>query len=326
MSNQGPDQGSLSQTATTDSPWHTLSSAEVLARLGTDSHMGLTGQAAVDRGKTYGPNRLAEMPPRPALRVFLAQFKSVLILVLLAAAGVAGVVGDLKDGLVILAVVTLNAILGFYQEYRAERSLVALKEMLPRLARVRRAGTLLQIPAEQLVPGDIVLLEAGERVPADGRIVLAITLHIDESGLTGESQAVAKEGDVFLGSSTVLADQRNMAFMNSMVTRGRGEMAVTATGMATAMGRLSLELAQAEERPSPLQRQLDQAGKRLAATALALVTLLFFFALRRGEPLAHVLLESVSLAVASIPEGLPAVVTVTLALGMRRMARKRAII
>ena len=326
MSNQGPDQGSLSQTATTDSPWHTLGSAEVLARLGTDSRTGLTGQEAFDRAKAHGPNRLAEMPPRSALRVFLTQFKSVLILVLLAAAGVAGAVGDLKDGLVILAVVTINAILGFYQEFRAERSLFALKEMLPRLARVRRGGALIQIPAEQLVPGDIVLLEAGERVPADGRIVLAVTLQIDESGLTGESQPVAKEADASVARGTALADQRNMAFMNSLVTRGRGEMAVTATGMATAMGRLSLELAQAEERPSPLQRQLDQAGKRLGAAALALVTLLFFFALLRGEPLAHVLIESVSLAVASIPEGLPAVVTVTLALGMRRMARKRAII
>lgn len=314
------------QATTTGTAWHALTSEEVVAQLGTDAHLGLSGQDAMDRAKVHGPNRLPEPPPRSALRVFIGQFTSPLILVLLAAGVVAGTAGDVKNGLVILVVVTFNAILGFYQEYRAERSLLALKKMLPRIARARRSGTLIQIPAEQLVPGDIVLLEAGERVPADGRLLLAVTLQIDESSLTGESQPVAKQANLTVDASTALADQRNMAFMNSMVTRGRGEMIVTASGGATVIGRLSRELALAEEPPSPLQRQLDQVGKRLGTVALTLVMVLFLFSLFRGESLAHVLIESVSLAVASMPEGLPAVVTVTLALGMRRMARKRAIV
>jgi len=175
------------------------------------------------------------------------------------------------------------------------------------------------------VPGDLVLLEAGERVPADGRIAEAITLQIDESGLTGESLPVSKVADETLPPRTALADQRNMAFMNTIVTRGRGELIVTAIGMATSMGVLSRELAEAKEPPSPLELQLNQLGKRLAVVALGLVGVLVMIELSQREPFAHLIIEAISLAVASIPEGLPAVVTITLALGMHRMARRGAI-
>ena len=172
--------------------WHALQSTDVAARLDVELRTGLGVEQVNARRRLYGVNRLAETPPRSPLLVFIAQFKSLLIVILLVAAALAGALGAVKDASVILAVVVLNAILGFYQEFRAERSLLALKSMLPRLARVRRAGTVQQLPTEQLVPGDLVLLEAGERVPADGRIAEAVTLQIDESGLTGESLPVSK--------------------------------------------------------------------------------------------------------------------------------------
>jgi P-type Ca2+ transporter type 2C len=223
-------------------------------------------------------------------------------------------------------VVFSNAALGFYQEYRAERSLLALRRMLPRKAHVRRDAAGQEIPAETVIPGDILLVEAGERVTADGRVFLSAGLQVDESGLTGESQPVVKEDAACFPPNTPVSNQRNMVFMNTVVTRGRGEVAVTATGMATGMGRLSRDLAEAREPRSRLQRRLDDAGKRLGLIALALVAVLFTLALARGEGLLHVILESVSLAVAAIPEGLPAVVTITLALGMRRMAKRHALV
>lgn len=316
--NQGDPDGNTS--------WHALQSTDVAARLDVEFRTGLGVEQVNARRRLYGANRLAETPPRSALLVFIAQFKSLLIVILLVAAALAGALGAVKDASVILAVVVLNAILGFYQEFRAERSLLALKTMLPRLARVRRAGTVQQIPTEQLVPGDLVLLEAGERVPADGRIAEAVTLQIDESGLTGESLPVSKVSEETLPPGAALADQRNMAFMNTIVTRGRGELVVTAIGMATSMGMLSRELAEAKEPPSPLELQLNQLGKRLAMVALGLVGVLVMIELSQREPFAHIIIEAISLAVASIPEGLPAVVTITLALGMHRMARRGAII
>ncbi len=192
------------------------------------------------------------------------------MLTLFIAALVAGAVGNIKDALVILTVVIINSVLGFYQEYRAERSLLALKNMLPHQARGRREGAALE-----LLPGDIVLLEAGERIPADGRVIMAATLQIDESGLTGESQPVTKESTLALAAETPLAERATTLYMNTMVTRGRGEMVVTATGMQSEMGRLS-----AEQPPSPLQIQLDRVGKRLGIVTVVLVLILFTLAIR----------------------------------------------
>jgi Ca2+-transporting ATPase len=291
-----------------------------------DPQLGLTTQQAAERQKSFGLNRLFEKPPRSPWLLFFGQFKSLLILILMVGAGLAASIGNIKDATVILNVVFLNAILGFYQEYRAEKSLSALKNMLASKARVRRNGRVIEIPTDQLVPGDIVLLEAGDRIPADGRLFIAHSLEINESTLTGESQPVTKEVVECLSAETALADRLNMAYMNTMVTRGRAEMIVVGTGMLTEMGRLSKLLATEPDSSSPLQIQLDMLGKRLTVIAGTMVGTLFLLKWLRGEALTSIILDSIALTIASMPEGLPTVVTVTLALGMHRMAKNRAIV
>jgi len=307
-------------------PTHTRAAEEVAARLDVRPDAGLTRDQASARRAQYGLNRLPETPPRSAWLVFFGQFNSILILILIGAALLAALIGNVKDAVVILAVVVINALVGFYQEYRAERSLAALKEMLPVRTRVRREGEKHEIAAEDLVPGDVVLLEGGDRVPADGRLFIAAGLEIDESALTGESQPVGKQVAALPIADAPLGDRVNMTYMNTMLTRGRAEVIVTATGVHTEMGRLSQELASVEEVPTPLQIQLDRLGKRLGAIALTLVGLLSFLQWLRGADLAHIVLDAIALAVAAMPEGLPVVVTVTLALGMHKMARQRAIV
>jgi P-type Ca2+ transporter type 2C len=306
--------------------WHALAAGESAARLQMETAQGLEPAEAEQRLARFGENRLAEPPPRSRWLAFLDQFKSLLILVLIGAAVLAGAIGDLKDAVVILVVVLFNALLGFWQEHRAEATLAALKKMLSPQARVRRGGRVEEIPAAQLVPGDIVLLEAGDRVPADGRLVAAHNVEIEEAALTGESHPVGKDVSATVAEDAPLAERINMAFMNTVVTRGRAELLVTATGMATEMGRLAGMLAEARPGPTPLQIQLDALGRRLALIAGVVITLIFVLGLLRGVPLFEVLLTSIALAVAAIPEGLPAVVTVTLALGMHRMAQQRAIV
>ncbi|GAB2181120.1 calcium-transporting P-type ATPase, PMR1-type [Denitratisoma sp. agr-D3] len=295
------------------------------AQLAVDPVRGLAPDQVVARRADHGPNRLAEPPPRAAWRRFADQFKSLLILILLAAAVVAGVMGDGKDAVVILAVVLLNAGLGFVQEQRAEAALAALKDMLAPVARVRRDGAVQQVPADALVPGDLILLEAGDHVPADARILAAHAAEVAEAALTGEAVAVAKQTEA-LPADTPLAERSNCLYMNTVVTRGRLEAVVTATAMATEMGRLAHLLQQAEAAATPLQDQLDQLGKRLAVIAGAVVALIFVLGVARGDDWGQTALTAIALAVAAIPEGLPAVVTVTLALGMQRMARRNAVV
>jgi Ca2+-transporting ATPase len=305
---------------------HTQTAEELTARLEVRPEVGLSSTQARQRYSQYGPNRLSEAATRSAWTVFFGQFKSILILILIGAALLAALIGNIKDAVVILAVVLINASVGFYQEYRAEQSLVALKNMLPVKTRVRRDGQKLEIPAEELVPGDVVLLEAGDRVPTDGRLFIAAGLEVDESALTGESQPVSKNISPLPDQDAALGDRLNMCYMNTMLTRGRAELVVTATGIHTEMGRLSEELAATEEPPTPLQIQLDRLGKRLGAIALTLVGLLAFLQLLRGIEVTHIILEAIALGVAAMPEGLPVVVTVTLALGMHKMARQHAIV
>lgn len=306
--------------------WHSLSVADALSAQAVDAADGLSHSEAAARFKTYGANKLAETPPRPAWHLFLAQFNSVLIGVLIGAAVLAAAIGDLKDGIVILVVVIINAMLSFYQEFQAEKSLSALKKMLALKATVRRDGTLQEILAEHLVPGDIVVLEAGNKIPADGRIVVAHALAVDESSLTGESMPVTKHAAALVNKALPLAERVNTLYMNNAVTSGRGEMVVTATGMATEIGRLAQLLSTADTEDTPLQIQLDSLGKRLALVALVVVVVLFAAAMLRHEPMLETLFTAIALAVAAIPEGLPAVVTVTLALGMHRMAKQQAIV
>ncbi|MBK7898968.1 MAG: HAD-IC family P-type ATPase [Azonexus sp.] len=305
--------------------WHALSTEAVAEALASDGKEGLSSAEAARRLAAQGPNRLAERPPRPTWLKFFDQFRSLLVLILLAAAVLAGVIGDLTDAAVIAFVVLLNASLGFIQEHRAEAALAALKNMLAPMARVRRDGQAGLIDAAQLVPGDLLLLEAGDRIPTDARVLSAHSVEVAEATLTGESQAVAKRPDP-VGKESALAERHDMVFMNTVLTRGRLEAMVTATGMDTEMGRVAGLLAETAEGETPLQRQLDSLGKRLALMASVVVALMFLMGLLRGEALLQTAMTAIALAVAAIPEGLPAVVTVTLALGMHRMARRSAIV
>ena len=311
--------------APTGRSWHAMAIADVAEALGVDPASGLTAGDAEQRLGEAGPNRLADPPRRSTLALFLDQFRNLLVLILLAAAVLAGVVGDLKDTVVITVVLMFNAVLGFSQEHRAERSLAALRAMLVPTARVRRDSAVRNVPAETLVSGDVVLFEAGDLVPADGRLFAAHALEIDESTLTGESTAVAKSVEAVSAGAGV-ADRRGTAFTNTTVTRGRGELLVHDTGPRTEVGKLAGLLAAAESGPTPLQRQLDALGRRLAVVAGVAVGLFTAVSLLRGERLEDLVLELVALAVAAIPEGLPAVVTVTLAAGTAQLAKRGAIV
>lgn len=288
--------------------------------------LGLTGEEVNSRLAQFGPNQLTERPPRSVFRVVFDQLRGFLNLLLGIAAIAAWSIGTLKDAIMIAAVVTFNTILGFVQEYKAEKTLAALKAMIPRRTNVRRDGKTFEVAAEDIVPGDIILLDAGSRIPADGRLLLSQSLEVDESVLTGESLPTIKRQDVQLDSNAPISDQVNMAFMNTVVTRGRGELLVTGTGANTEIGKMAEMIGSIELPPTPLQKQLDQLGKRLAAFAVSVVAVIGVFEYFRGDSLNQIAMESISLAVASMPEGLPAVVTVTLALGLYRMAKKRAVV
>ncbi|MFA7429111.1 MAG: cation-translocating P-type ATPase [Rhodospirillaceae bacterium] len=309
-----------------DRLWHTLSSDDVASELEVTPATGLSGAEAEERLSQWGENRLVEAKPRPLWLKFLDQFTGFLVIVLLLAAALAWAIGDLKDAIVILVVVVFNACLGFYQEHRAEQTLAALKGMLAAQARVRRDGVIEDVEATRLVPGDIVLLEAGDQVPADGRLLAAHSLEVDEAALTGESHPVGKATAPLAQSDLPLGDRSNMLFMNTAVSRGRAEMLVTGTGMQTEMGRLAGMIAETPGSETPLQHQLDVLGKRLAAIAGVVVLVIFALTVARGSPWTEAAMTAVALAVAAIPEGLPAVVTVTLAIGMWRMARNQAIL
>lgn len=304
--------------------WHNQPSSSVLTRWKVDHAIGLSDTDAASRLSEFGPNQVTGRPPRPAWLKFLDQFKNLLVVVLIAAAVLAGSIGDIKDAVVIGIVILFNTILGFVQEHRAEAALAALKSMLAPVARVRRGSVSQLLPADQLVPGDILLIEAGDRVPADARVIAAYSAEVAEAALTGESHAVWKDPDV-VASDAPLAERHNMVFMNTVVTRGRIEAVVIATGMRTEMGKLAGLLAGTTEPETPLQRQLDRLGKRLALIAGFVVIIMFAISTARGDNLSETAMTAIALAVAAIPEGLPAVVTVTLALGMRRMAKQRAI-
>ncbi len=311
----------------TDEPiWHTLSPQIAAATLSVDPELGLEEGEATARLARFGENRLIEATPRPVWLKFLDQFRNLLVIVLLFAAALSWAISDIKDAAVILVVVLFNAGLGFYQEHRAEQTLAALKSMLAARARVRRSARMEEIDAVQLVPGDIVLLEGGDRIPADGRLLAAHSLEIEEAALTGESHAVGKSVAALDKAELPLGDRINLLYMNTVVTRGRAEMLVTATGMNTEMGKLAGMIASAGESETPLQKQLDTLGKKLAAIAGVVVTVIFALDFARGLPWTGAAMTAVALAVAAIPEGLPAVVTVTLSIGMWRMAQNQAIL
>ena len=306
--------------------WHQQAVATVLARLETAMPAGLPTAEGAARLARYGPNTIRSADRRSPWRMLAAQFLSTMVVILIVAAGAALVLGDYKDTAVIAAIIVLNALLGFQQEYRAEQALVALRKLAVPQVRVRRDGVLQTIPAAALVPGDLVLLEAGNLVPADARVIESMRLRVQEAALTGESEPVEKDPAVRPGAHLPLGDRQNMVYLGTQVTYGRGQVVVTATGMQTELGRIATLVQTARPGATPLQRRLDQLGRGVAAAALALVGVIAILGLLRGEDWRLLFLTAVSVAVAAVPEGLPAVVTIALALGAQRMLARRALI
>jgi Ca2+-transporting ATPase len=306
-------------------PWYQLNLTETCAALETDSGVGLSPTEAGDRLAKYGANELAQKPGATIWQMLLEQFKDYMVIILLIASIVSIAVGEVVDSAVIIAIVIVNACLGVSQEYRAGKALEALKKMSAPNAKVIRGGEHLVIPAVELVPGDLVVLETGDYVPADVRIVESVNLKIEEAALTGESVPVEKDAGVALTGDIGLGDQINCGFMSTLVTYGRGRGIVIATGMTTVIGKIAEMIQEEEEDETPLQKKLNQLGKVLGTACLAICAVVFVMGLWRGEPILEMFMTAVSLAVAAIPEGLPAVVTIVLALGMQRMVKHRAI-
>ncbi|MFN7730905.1 MAG: cation-translocating P-type ATPase [Pirellula sp.] len=302
------------------------SAQQRLQSLGTDARTGLSSAESAARCLRDGPNTLQSVPPIPWYRRFVTQFQSVMVGLLIAAALISGAIGDWVDTAAILAIVVLNAILGFVQEERAVQAIGSLRSLTAPTAKVKREGEWTNAPASELALGDIVLLEAGDRIPADGHLLEAYNLHVQEASLTGESAPVAKRSDVELPESTPLADRADSVFLGTSVASGKGVAVVTATGNRTEIGRIAQLLDETQNEQTPLQKKLAQLGQILVLVCLALVSMVFALQWWRGGNIAEVFLTSVSLAVAAIPEGLPAVVTVTLAIGLQRMAKRNALI
>jgi len=315
--------------------WHAMPLAEVVSRCETDAVRGLAGAEAARRLAEHGPNVLDEAPSRPWWKTFLAQFQELVIWILIAAAVIAGSMGDWADTAAIVAIVLVNAIIGFLQEERAQKALAALQRMSAPMARVVRDGEVRSIPSKELVRGDRIELEAGDSVPADARIVEAFGLAIQESALTGESVSVDKEVTEALPADTPLGDRVSLVHAGTVVAAGSGAAIVVGTGMATELGRIAGMLERSPAETTPLQRRLAGLGRILIGVCLTVVGVIFLLELVRGGGLGElwrngglgeVLLRAVSLAVAAVPEGLPAVVTLVLALGLQRMVARNALV
>ena len=336
--------GSLATVAGSALECHTLSAEAALDRFGVDSDTGLSDERAAAQLLEQGPNELRPAERTPAWRMFLAQFNDFMIWVLLGAVAISAIEGQVPEAIAITAILLLNGILGFVQEYRAEQALEALKQMSAPMATVIRGGRELDVPAIELVTGDIVLLEAGDRVPADGRVIEAAALRLDESALTGESAPVRKNPLDTCALNAPLGDRTNSVFASTSVAVGRGRYVVTATGQATEMGKIADLLAEQTEEKTPLQEELKTVGKYIALLVLGIALIVFAEEIWRSladtglslsealaspgfrETLTTALLVAVSLAVAAIPEGLPAIVTVALSIGVREMASHNAIV
>jgi Ca2+-transporting ATPase len=308
------------------SPWHLLEPWQVLAWLGVDPTKGLCREEAEDRLFKHGANAIPEQRRRGPLRMFFSQFADFMIIVLILAGIVSGLIGEMADTIAIVVIVVLNALIGFVQEYRAERAVAALKRLASPTARVLREGRAETVDAQTLVPGDVVLLEAGNVIPADLRLLEAAQLKVEEAALTGESQPVEKTAQALRERDLPLGDRRNMAYKGTIATYGRGTGIVIATGAGTELGKIAELLSEEKETKTPLQKRLAKFGQRLAMLVLAICAIIFVVGLLHGEPPVLMFLTAISLAVAAIPEALPAVATVSLALGARKMVRTNALI
>ena len=306
--------------------WHLQTITTAIDALKTQTETGLSQNEAESRLTQYGRNELVEKGGRTPLKIFWEQITATMVLILIAAAVIAGLLGDLKNTIAISAIVILFSILGFVQEYRAEQAIAALKKLSVPNVRVQRDGTVQEISARDLVPGDILQLEAGNVLPADVRLLEAVNLRVQEAALTGESEPVEKQTAALSDEDLPLGDRRNMAYMGTIVTQGRGRALVVATGMQTELGKIADLIQQSGSDETPLQKRLDSLGKNLALVGVVIAVLIAVLGLLRGDELRHMLLTAVSVAVAIVPEGLPAVVTITLAFGAQRMLEKNALI
>jgi Ca2+-transporting ATPase len=309
--------------------WHALASKELSRRLASDPERGLSGREGERRLETDGANEIPEAPPPSVLALFLSQFASVIVWVLIGAAVISGLLEDWLDAVAIVAIVLLNGMLGFVQEFRAERSLAALRQLSVASARIIRDGVVRAVPAREVVSGDLLLLEAGDRIPADIRLMYTTNFQTQEASLTGESTPVPKHAAILAGADLPLADRSNMAFMGTVAISGKARALVVATGLRTELGRIAAMIQKATEAKrgqTPLQRRLEHFGYVLLWLALTVVGVVFVLGYLRGEPLVSMFLTAVSLAVAAVPEGLPAVVTITLAVGVTRMVARNALI
>jgi len=305
--------------------WHNQSITELPSLLATDVEQGLADKEVAARLVRYGPNKLREGKRFSAFVIFVSQFKSLVIWVLIGAAAVSAALGETADGIAIIAIVILNAVIGFIQEYRAEKAAAALADLTAPHCRVVRGGHSVVVAATEIVPGDILLLEGGDLVAADARLIQTSVLRVNEAPLTGESQAVGKLTDS-LPTETPLAERKNMVFLGTSVTSGSGRALVVNTGMETELGHIAKLLETAGSGETPLQAQLDRVGRMLLLACFGIVALIFGLGLLRGIAPFELFLSTVSLAVAAIPEGLPAVVTIALALGVQRMVQRNALV
>ncbi len=306
--------------------WHAVDPEAVLRELDTRVEHGLSSQEAGQRLAQYGPNQLAEAPPTSFWKMLWDQFNNFIVIMLIVAALISAVLGDYIEAAAILAIVILNAALGVIQEQKAEQALAALRKLAAPEAQVVRDGSRRSVPASQLVPGDVILLEAGNFVPADIRLLEAVNLRVEEAALTGESVPVQKDAAARLEKDIPLGDRKNTAFMGTVVNYGRGKGVVISTGMHTQIGLIAEMLSAVENEPTPLQKRLDQLGKLLGWAALVICALVFVIGWLRGHEPLDMFMIAVGLAIAAVPEGLPAVVTISLALGMREMIKRHALI
>ncbi|MEK7469690.1 MAG: cation-translocating P-type ATPase [Planctomycetota bacterium] len=306
--------------------WHTLPPAEVLTNLGTDATAGLSGAEVERRRAEYGPNRLAEPEHVAPWRLLLGQFKNVLVIILLVAVVLSAFLGHALEAAAIAVIICFAFVLGFVQEFRAERAIEALRKMAAPRARAVRGGKEEDVAAVDLVPGDVLLLEAGDRMAADARLIEYAGVQADEAPLTGESTPVEKRAEAVPGDAVPVADRRNLVFAGTALTHGRGRAVVIETGMRTEFGKIAGMLQTVETGATPLQKNLDRVGRWLAAAALLLVLGVSALGVFRGQPVLEMLVFGIALAVAVVPEALPAVVTISLAMGVRRMVKRNALV
>lgn len=306
-------------------PWYTFSEINIYSELKT-SKDGITSAEAAERIKTYGLNELTKKKENTALKILIGQFKSFLVGLLVIAMVVSYLIGEHIDAYVIGIIVILNALLGFIQEYRADKAVESLKKLSAPKAHVMREGRVQEIDATQVVPGDILVLAEGDRIPADARLIEAMSLEVNESALTGESTSAEKQTEILTDASLTIGDRKNMVFMNTVITRGRGTAVVIGTGMTTEIGLIAKSISEQKTPETPLQKKLGIVAKNLGIAALAISAAVFGLGIFRGEEIIEMFTAAVSLAVAAVPEGLPAVVTITLALGLKRMASAKALI